>query len=81
VRFFAALRMTVGKWFLMLLRDVGVNLRVIATGIFFLSFSKWFVASDTPYSGISPWKLFSTLHRHTDWSNCDAARPIKLDMP
>jgi len=65
----------------MLLTDVGVNLRVIPAGIFFLSFAKWYVVGDTADSGIGPWILFSHLHRHTNWSNPNATRPIKLDMP
>jgi len=31
----------------MLLSDVGVNLLVIPAGVFFLSFAKWYVVSDT----------------------------------
>src|SRR5215510_10833726 len=69
------------NWLLMPLSDVGVNLRVIPAGIFFLSFSKWYVVSDTADSGISPWVFFSHLDRHTHWSNPNATRPIKLDMP
>jgi hypothetical protein len=70
------------KWLLVLLRrDVGVNLLVVSAGIFFLSFSKWYVVSDTTHSGISPWIFFSHLDRHTDWSNPNATRPVKLDMP
>jgi len=65
----------------MLLSNVGVNLRVIPAGIFLLSFSKWYVVSDTANSGISSWILLSHLHRHTDWSNPNATRPIKFDMP
>src|SRR5215510_1297445 len=65
----------------MLLSDLGVNLLVIPAGIFFLSFAKWYVVSDTPNSRISPWIFFCHLYRHTDCSNPNAARPIKLDMP
>jgi hypothetical protein len=65
----------------MLLCDVGVNLLVVPAGIFFLSFSKWYVAGHTPNSGISPWILFSHLDRHADWTNPNAAGPIELYMP
>ena len=36
----------------MLLSDVGVNLRYTA-GIFFLSFSKWYVVGDTANSSVA----------------------------
>ena len=65
----------------MFLCDVGVNLRVISPGVFFLSLAKWYVVSDTANSGISSWILFSNLHRHADWSNANAAGPIKFDVP
>jgi len=64
----------------MLLSDVGVNLRVIPAGIFFLSFAKWYVVGDTADSGISPWIIFSYLERDTHWPGINATRPIKLDM-
>jgi hypothetical protein len=65
---------------LMLLNDVGANLFVVPAGIFFLSFSKWYVVCDTANSSVRL-ILFSYLEWDTHWSGRDAIRPIKLDMP
>ena len=65
----------------MLLSDVGVNLLVVPAGIFFLSFSKWYVVGNTANSSVRLGIIFSYLERHTDWSGRNATRPIKLDMP
>ena len=65
----------------MLLSDVGVNLLVVPAGIFFLSFSKWYVVGDTANSSIRLRIIFSYLERDTHWSGRNATRPIKLDMP
>ena len=40
------------RWLLMLLSNVGVNLLVVPSGVFFLSFSKWYVVSDTTNSSV-----------------------------
>src|ERR1044071_8501403 len=69
------------KWLLVLLSDIGVNFHVIPTGIFFLPFSKCHIVSDTANAGIDPWILLRQFHRYADWSDTDAAGPIKLDMP
>ena len=65
----------------MLLSDVGVNLLVVPAGIFFLSFSKWYVVSNTANSSVRLGIIFSYLERDTHWSGRNATRPIKLDMP
>ncbi len=64
----------------MLLNDVGKNLLVVAAGIFFLSFSKWYVIGDTADSGVNPGILLSHLERNAYRPHTNAARPIKLDM-
>ena len=65
----------------MLLSDVGVNLLVVPAGIFFLSFSKWYVVGNTANSSVRLGIIFSYLERDTHWSGRNATRPIKLDMP
>ena len=65
----------------MLLTDVGVNLRVIPAGIFFLSFAKWYVVGDTTNSSVSPGIFLRDLERNAYWPHPNATRPIKLDMP
>jgi hypothetical protein len=65
----------------LLRRDVGVNLLVIPAGVFFLSFSKWYVVGDTANSSVRLWIIFSYLERDAHWSGRDATRSIKLDMP
>ena len=65
----------------MLLTDVGENLLVVPAGIFFLSFSKWYVVGDTANSSVRLGIIFSYLERDTHWSGRNATRPIKLDMP
>src|SRR5206468_614262 len=65
----------------MLLTDVGVNLLVITAGIFLLSFSKWYVASDAANSSIGLGVFLCHFDRNTIWHRRDAAGPIKLDMP
>ena len=65
----------------MLLRDVGVNLLVVAAGVFFLSFSKRYVVGDAANSSVRLGIIFSYLERDTHWSRRNATRPIKLDMP
>ena len=72
--------MTVKKWVLMLLSDVGVNLLVVPAGVFFLSFSKWYVVGDTTNSSVRLRVFFSYLDRDTHWAGRNATRPIKLDM-
>src|SRR5215468_394897 len=65
----------------MLLSYVGVNFLVVPAGIFFLSFSKWYVVGDTANSSVRLGIIFSQLERDTHWSGRDATGPIKLDMP
>jgi hypothetical protein len=65
----------------MLLQDVGVNLLVVAPGIFFLTFSKWYVVGDASNSSVCLRIILSHFERDTDWPRCDAARLVKLDMP
>jgi hypothetical protein len=63
-----------------LLTDVGKHLLVISPGIFFLSFSKWYVVRNAADSCVRSGILLGYLERNTHWSHGDAARPIKLDM-
>jgi len=65
----------------MLLYDVGVNLLVVPAGIFFLSFSKWYVVGDAANSSVRLRIILRYLERYTHWPGRNAARPIKLDMP
>src|SRR6476620_2682681 len=65
----------------MLLSDVGVNLLVVPAGVFFLSFSKWYVVSNAANSSVRLGIIFSYLERDADWSGRNATRPIKLDVP
>ena len=60
---------------------LGVNLLVIPAGIFFLSFSKWYVVGNTANSSVRLGIILSYLERDTHWSGRNATRPIKLDMP
>src|SRR6478735_6994074 len=69
------------RWLLMLLSNVGVNLLVVPAGIFFLSFSKWYVVGNTANSSIGLGIFLSHLERDTDWPGRNATRPIKLDIP
>ncbi len=64
----------------MLQSDVGVNLLVVPAGVFFLSFSKWYVVGNTANSSVRLRIIFSYLERHTHWPGRNATRPIKLDM-
>src|SRR6476660_4553019 len=68
------------RWLLMLLSNVGVNFRVVPAGVFFLSFSKWYVVGDTTNSSVRLRVFFSYLDRDTHWAGRNATRPIKLDM-
>src|SRR3954463_1295507 len=65
----------------MLLSDVGVSLLVIPAGIFFLSFSKWYVVGDAANSSVRLRIILGYLERDTHWAGRNAIRPIKLDMP
>jgi hypothetical protein len=65
----------------MLLRNVGVNLLVVAARVFLLPFPKWYVVGDTPNSSVSSRILLSHLERNPYWSHPNAARPIELDVP
>jgi len=65
----------------MLLNNVAVNFLVVAASIFFLSFSKGYVVSNTANSSVRLRIIFSYLERDTHWSGRDATRPIKLDVP
>ena|SRR5213076_3320222 len=65
----------------MFLSNIGVNLLVVLTGIFLLSFSKWYVVRDAAIPSIGLGILLSHIERDTDWHRRDAAGPIKLDMP
>ena len=51
----------------MLLSDVGVNFLVVPAGIFFLSFSKWYVVGNTANSSVRLRIIFSYLERDTHW--------------
>ena len=64
----------------LLRRYVGVNLLVVPAGIFFLSFSKWYVVGDTANSSVRLGIILSYFERDTHWSGGNATRPIKLDM-
>ena len=57
------------------------NLRVVAAGIFFLSFSKWYIVGYAADSSVNFGILVSHLDRNTDWHRRDAAGPTKLYMP
>src|SRR5438128_789014 len=74
-------RQSQGQCALVLLSDVGKNLRVVPARVFFLSFPKGYVVGDTADSSVSFRILLSHLDRDTDWHRRDAARPIKFDMP
>src|SRR5580765_655624 len=65
----------------MLLSNVGVNLLVVAAGVFLLAFSKWYVVGNTANSSVRLGIIFSHFERDTHWSGRNATRPIKLDMP
>ena len=65
----------------MLLNDVCVNLLVVPAGVFFLSFSKWYVVGNTANSSVRLRIILSYIERDTHWSGRNATRPIKLDMP
>lgn len=65
----------------MFLSNVSVNLLVVAAGIFFLPFSKWYVVGDAADSSIGLGIFLGHLDRNTYWHRRDAARPIELDMP
>ena len=73
--------MTFENGLLMFLSDVGVNLLVVAAGIFLLSFSKRYVVGDATISSVSLGIIFSYLDWDTHWSRRNATRPIKLDVP
>ena len=65
----------------MLLRNIGVNLLVVPAGIFFLSFSKWYVVGDTTNPRVRLRIFFCYLEWDTHWPGGNATRPIELDMP
>ena len=65
----------------MFLTNVSKHLLVVPPGVFFLSFSKWYVVGDTANSSIGLRILLGHLDRDTDWHRGDAAGPIKFDMP
>src|SRR4029077_16667938 len=65
----------------MLLSNVGVNFLVVAPGVFFLSFSKWYVVGNTANSSVRLGIISSYLEGDTHWSGRNTTRPIKLDMP
>ena len=65
----------------MLLNNVAVNFLVVAASIFFLSFSKGYVVSNTANSSVRLGIIFSYLEWDTHWSRRNATRPIKLDVP
>ena len=46
----------------MFLSDVGKHLLVVSAGIFFLSFSKWYVVGDTANSSVRLRIIFSYLN-------------------
>src|SRR5436309_11287038 len=68
------------RWVLVLLTNVSKHLLVVAAGIFFLSFPKWYVVRDAADSSIGLGIFLGHLERDTNWHRRDAARPIKLDM-
>ena len=68
------------RWVLVLLTNVNKHLLVVAAGIFFLSFPKWYVVRDAADSSIGLGIFLGHLERDTNWHRRDAARPIKLDM-
>jgi hypothetical protein len=65
----------------MLPSNIGVNFFVIPAGVFFLSFSKWYVVGDTTYSSVRLGIIFSYLEWDTHWPGRNTTRPIKFDMP
>src|SRR5439155_22039074 len=69
------------RWVLVLITNVNKDFLVVAAGIFFLSFSKWYVVRDAADSSIGLGIFLGHLERDTNWHRRDAARPIKLDMP
>src|SRR5438093_8348640 len=69
------------RWVLVLLTNVSKDLLVVSAGIFFLSFSKWYVVRDAADSSIGLGIFLGHVERDTNWHRRDAARPIKLDMP
>jgi hypothetical protein len=64
----------------MLLTDIGVNLLVVPAGIFFLSFSQWYVVGDAANPSIGLEIFFGHFDRHTDWLGRNAARALKFDV-
>jgi len=64
-----------------LLTNVSKHLLVVPAGIFFLSFSKWYIVGDAADSSVGLWILLSHFDRNTNWPRRDAASPVELDMP
>src|SRR6516164_5781207 len=81
VYFFSVTRVRAKVWHAsMFLRNIGVTPLVVSTGIFLLSFSKWYVVGNAAISSIGLGILLSHIERDTDWHRGDASRPIKLDV-
>ena len=66
---------------MLLRRDTGKHLLVVPAGIFFLSFSKWYVVGDAANSSVRLGIILGYLERDTHWAGRNATRPVKLDMP
>ena len=65
----------------MFLSNVSKHLLVVASRVFFLSFSEWNIVGDAADASISLGILLSHLEWDTDWHRRNAAGPIELDMP